>query len=82
MTTEKDRILAVMSRYGMNQAQAAEYLGVPQGTLSNWISGGQNPTRAVSRLLDVLGTVEALAPGLHATMIPARKRAGRPGRAS
>lgn len=62
-TTE--RIRHMMERKNMSQAQAARYLGVPPGTLCNWLTGYRKPPTVVVRLLDVLGTVEALAPGIH-----------------
>lgn len=68
MTTDKIRTLIV--RHGWSQSQAAEYLGVPKGTLLNWLQGIRTPPPVVDRLLTVLGTVEALAPALHATMTP------------
>lgn len=68
-----ERIRGLMQRLGMNQAQMAAYLGVPQGTIGNWLGGTRSPNAVVVRLLDVLGMVEALAPGLHAGMMPQRK---------
>jgi DNA-binding transcriptional regulator YiaG len=62
-TTE--RIRAVMARRGMSQAAMSRYLGVPQGTIGNWLAGTRAPSRSVGRLLDVLGMVEALAPAIH-----------------
>lgn len=64
------RIHATMQRLGMNQAQIGAYLGVQQNSISNWLSGTRKPVAVVSRLLDVLGMLEAMAPGLHATMLP------------
>lgn len=79
MTTATERIRTLIERNGWSQTQAAEYLGVPKGTLLNWLQGIRNPPTVVERLLTVLGTVEALAPGLHATMLPKPRPAkGRP----
>ena len=69
-----DRIRAVMERKGWNQARMGEYLGVPQGTIANWLLGNRKPSASVVRLLDVLGTVEALAPAIHSTFIPTKDR--------
>lgn len=69
-----DRIRAVMDRKGWNQARMGEYLGVPQGTIANWLGGNRKPSASVVRLLDVLGTVEALAPAIHQTFIPRQDR--------
>lgn len=66
------RIEALMERHKWNQAQAAAYLGIPPGTLGNWLQGTRKPPSMVARLLDVLGMVEALAAPLHATMLPKR----------
>lgn len=68
-----ERIRALMDRRGWNQAQAGAYLGVPQGTIGNWLQGTRKPTSAVGRLLDVLGMVEALAPGVHDALTPAKR---------
>ncbi len=77
--TTTDRIKTLIQRNGWSQTQAAEYLGVPKGTLLNWLQGIRQPPTVVERLLVVLGTVEALAPGLHATMLPkGRPAKGRP----
>lgn len=73
-TTQPDpaveRIRALMVRLDMNQARAAVYLGVPQGTIGNWLAGTRSPNRVVTKLLDVLGTVEAMAPDIHEAFIP------------
>lgn len=59
------RIEAIMTRRGMNQIQMARYLGVPQGTIGNWLGGTRVPNKVVVRLLNVLGTIEVLAPAIH-----------------
>lgn len=64
------RIEALMKRRGMNQAAMAKYLGVPQGTIGNWLGGTRKPNAVVVRLLDVLGMVEVLAPGIHDEFLP------------
>lgn len=74
---EKDptvaRIEALMKRRGMNQAAMSRYLGVPQGTIGNWLGGTRKPSRSVGRLLDVLGMVEVLAPAIHDQLLPGEK---------
>lgn len=47
-----------------------KYLGVPPTTYVSWESGQRNPAASVMRLLDVLGTVEALAPQVHEALLP------------
>ena len=59
-----ERIRAVMERRGMSQMDMARYLGVPQGTIGNWLGGTRSPNKVVNRLLDVLGMVEVMAPGI------------------
>jgi hypothetical protein len=61
----------LMTRLHLDENQAADYLGVPVFTFRKWASGERQPSAAVLRLLDVLGTVEALAPALHAGFLPA-----------
>ena len=71
-TTISERITALQTRYSMNDAQVAEYLGVPVHTLRNWRTGKRVPAAVVYKLLDVLGIVEALAPAVHEHLIPSK----------
>ena len=64
----------LMTRLGLDEPSAADYLGVPVFTFRKWASGERQPSAAVLRLLDVLGTVEALAPALHAGFLPSQSR--------
>ena len=64
----------LMTRLHLDDNQAADYLGVPVFTFRKWASGERQPSAAVLRLLDVLGTVEALAPALHAGFLPSQSR--------
>ena len=64
----------LMHRLHLDDNQAADYLGVPVFTFRKWASGERQPSAAVLRLLDVLGTVEALAPALHAGFLPSQSR--------
>ena len=64
----------LMTRLGLDEPSAADYLGVPVFTFRKWASGERQPSAAVLRLLDVLGTVEALAPALHAGFLPSESR--------
>lgn len=61
---------ALRARLAFTHDQAAQYLGVPVPTYKKWESGEREPSASVLRLLDVLGTVEALAPALHAGFLP------------
>jgi DNA-binding transcriptional regulator YiaG len=65
-----ERIRALMARKDWTAYQTAHYLGVPLSTLGNWTQGTKAPSAAVARLLDVLNTVEFLAPHIHANLIP------------
>ena len=78
---------AIMARLNLDEPRAAAYLGVPVFTFRKWVTGERTPTAAVLRLVDVLGTIEALAPALHASFVPAPSepkvpaKRGRPRRA-
>ena len=66
----QSRLSATMARLGLTAQGAADYLGVPVTTIRKWIDGTRTPGAAVIRLLDVLGIVEAIAPSIHAAMLP------------
>lgn len=72
MPTISERITDLQTRYNMNDAQVADYLGVPVHTLRNWRTGKRVPAAVVYKLLDVLGIVETLAPAVHEHLIPAK----------
>ena len=78
-TAASDRLKAIANRLSLDDTRLAEYLGVSVSTLRHWTIGTRAPGAAVDRLLDVLGMMEALAPSLHAQLLPspAPKR-GRP----
>ena len=65
------RLADLRSRLDLSPAQMADYLGVPIHTLRKWESGERSGSATLLRLLDILGMVEALAPGLHAALVPA-----------
>ena len=67
------RLRALRERLGLTPGQAAAYLGVPLATWRHWHDGLREPPAAVDRLLDVLGVVEALAPDIHARLLPQGK---------
>lgn len=68
--TIAERVRATVDRLHLDEARAADYLGVPVFTLRKWCSGEREPGAVVARLLDVLGMVEAFAPALHASFMP------------
>lgn len=63
------RLADLRSRLDLSPAQMADYLGVPIHTLRKWESGERSGSATLLRLLDVLGMVEALAPGLHSALL-------------
>lgn len=62
----------LMARLGLDEPRAAEYLGVPVFTLRKWIKGERKPAASAVRLIEVLGMIEALAPALHAGLVPGK----------
>jgi len=70
-TTEiTERLAQTRQRLALTQARMALYLGVPTTTYQSWEMGLRDPSASVLRLLDVLGLVEAVAPGVHAQLLP------------
>jgi transcriptional regulator with XRE-family HTH domain len=63
-------LAALLARHQLTEAQGAGLLGVPVYTLRKWTAGQRAPTAAAVRLLDVLCTMEALAPSLLGAFIP------------
>ncbi len=63
----------VQARLDLSAQAMAQYLGVPVATFRNWRDGHREPPSVLHRLLDVLGTVEAIAPGIHEQLMPGRK---------
>ena len=61
---------ALMTRLSLDEPRAAAYLGVPLYTFHKWVTGERTPNASVLRLVDVLGTIEVLAPALHDSFIP------------
>ena len=68
---------SLQTRLSLDEPQAAAYLGVPVYTYRKWAAGDRKPTAAVTRLLEVLGIVEAMNPALHASLMPAQKQTPR-----
>jgi hypothetical protein len=69
--TQQNPFTDLMTRLGLDEDQASAYLGVPVFTFRKWVAGNRKPSAAVNRLLHVLGTIEALAPAIHAAFLPA-----------
>jgi DNA-binding transcriptional regulator YiaG len=66
-----ERVRHTLERLHLDDTRGAAYLGVPVFTVRKWITGEREPGAAVARLLDVLGMVEAMAPALHGSFMPA-----------
>jgi hypothetical protein len=64
------RLAGYTARHALDDARTAEALGVPIYTARKWINGTRAPNAAAVRLLDVLETLEALAPALHGSFLP------------
>lgn len=54
----------------MTKHQAAEYLGVPARTYIKWESGERTPPSVAVKLLDVMGSLETIAPAIHDYFLP------------
>ncbi len=70
--TLAERVRQTLERLNLDDTRGAAYLGVPVFTVRKWITGEREPGAAVARLLDVLGLVEAMAPALHESFLPAQ----------
>jgi post-segregation antitoxin (ccd killing protein) len=66
-----ERVRHTLERLHLDDTRGAAYLGVPVYTVRKWVTGEREPGAAVARLLDVLGLVEAMAPALHNSFMPA-----------
>ena len=73
-----DTIKALRARHNLSELATAEYLGVTVHALRKWTNGTRAPESSALRLIEVLGMVEALAPALHAALLPARAELAAP----
>lgn len=64
-----DRMRAMMARQGLNQSQMARFLGVPQGTVGNWLGDARKPNKVVTRMFDILEQAELFYPTLFRTLL-------------
>ena len=67
------RIAALRERLKLTNAQAADYLGVSVHTYIKWQSGERTPPAVAVRLLDVMGSLETIAPAIHDYFLPKGK---------
>lgn len=65
-----ERLKGTMERFDLNILELAAYLGVTPPAVRHWLEGTRAPTRSTIKLIDVLATVEALAPDLHEQFLP------------
>lgn len=67
--TTVERIRAIMARHDLNQSQMARLLGVPQGTIGNWMGGTRSPNKVVSRFVAVLEQAEVFYTTLFQSLV-------------
>ena len=61
---------AFVARRALDETRAAGLLGVPVFTFRKWTTGTRAPSAAAVRLLDILCTLEALAPAMLDSFLP------------
>ena len=71
-------LAALIDRRGLDETRAAGLLGVPVFTLRKWTAGTRAPSAAAVRLLDVLVTLDTLAPALLDALTPPASAPKRP----
>lgn len=64
------RVAALRERLNLTNAQAADYLGISVHTYIKWKSGERTPPAVAIRLLDVMGSLETIAPAIHDYFLP------------
>lgn len=65
-----ERLTATMKRNNLSRSGLAKYYGVPDQTVFKWLDGERTPNAATMRLIEVMKTIEILAPGIHAALMP------------
>lgn len=70
-----DRVRGMMTRHNLNQPMMGRLLGVPHGTLGNWLTGTRQPNAVVSQFLSVLETAELFYPTFFRSLLV---QAGKP----
>ena len=66
----KNQITTLRERLGLSVAQVADYLGVSTHAVIKYQNGTRAPGGALLRLIEVLQTLEVMAPDIHAHMMP------------
>jgi hypothetical protein len=64
------RLAGFAARHTLDDARTAAALGVPIYTARKWTTGTRAPSAAAVRLLDVLETLEAIAPAIFSAFLP------------
>ena len=72
--TTIDRVRGMMTRHNLNQAQMGRLMGVPQGTIGNWLGDTRTPNQVVGRLLAVLEQAEMFYPSFFNALLAQAKR--------
>jgi DNA-binding transcriptional regulator YiaG len=65
-----NQITDLRARLGLSVAQMADYLGVSTHAVIKYQNGTRAPGGALLRLIEVLQTLEVMAPAIHAHMMP------------
>lgn len=65
-----EQLEQMLNRLALNEEQGAEYLGVSVHTFKKWITGQRKPSASALRLVEVLQTIETLAPDLNNNFLP------------
>jgi DNA-binding transcriptional regulator YiaG len=65
-----NQITDLRARLGLSVAQMADYLGVSTHAVIKYQNGTRAPSGALLRLIEVLQTLEVMAPAIHAYLLP------------
>lgn len=60
----------LIARRALDEPRAAGLLGVPVFTLRKWTAGTRAPSAAAVRLLEILNTLDVIAPALIDALTP------------
>jgi DNA-binding transcriptional regulator YiaG len=65
-----NQITDLRARLGLSVPQLAYYLGVSALAIIKYENGTRQPGGALLRLIEVMQTLEVMAPAIHAHMMP------------
>lgn len=60
-----EQLEQMLKRLNLTEDQGASYLGVSVHTFKKWLTGQRKPNASAVRLVEVLQTIEILAPELN-----------------